>query len=844
MKKLNKKHLILSAVALVLVLMTTIGVTYSWIDDVKLVEFNNDNLAKNNAPLKAGVDINSTVTIKKDKPIIDLGNMLTESDLTETYNVTDGSGNTVQRKRAKYDLTQEEIDEINKNKGYFYESGGMHLSPCYSDGEYFFFPTNGGTFREGNKDDENVNYISFTVKVSSPDANVDFWFEEIPYVSYVDASKTTQVLPQARFNISVDGKSHVYSSSGKANSIKSGTVTEYDARKFAAYHYGNLENTNDERGQNGNTLFSIKKGSTVNMTVKIWLEQDSTSASTFSNIDKCNINLKLMSSWNGTRQIKITDKTTASGASSWIGNDDATMFLTLPDVLSELNKKYNNNSTDPNFWPALNNVSDIPFVPFYQLTRVEDYYTVDVPLVYNNENMVLYRCTDAQNAWNSSSHTNGEDPQSRGPKDYKIMCWNWWQTNLPNTFHNEEYTLYGSSYDNVAQGRFGGEITNKGYGTWGGVVEITFNGKAKSVDENGVYGAGANLATSNGTVFVRDFTDYENTDDIYTYVMYSNPASDTEWKTYIPQSSNMIQFYGYWDDSHYAYWAYRSWTKDNPQMRPADSTTYYATQIVEHQDSNIYHQGVGFWEGYDVVYLIKNGNLSSASTLRVKMWESSKSGSVSTGETPTTMSEVSGVSYKGAPVYQSTTTGNNTPAHFYRCKFDKGSGGSGNETGNKILFPGCYFDWDNNCWLGSLGGDIRGGSGDIEGGSGDDTGGDSDTITGYDLETNFVFKVQGANNQETKYYAYTNGTNYKVRIKLRAGDVNQTTVLAGSTNYGLEQAGHSFNTGNNVNIFINTSHNNNFRINATDGAGNYIATFEYDNGNTACVKITSILKEN
>lgn len=165
------------------------------------------------------MDINSTVSITKKNSVIDLGNMLQESDLTETYTATDGAGNTVERKRMKYNLTQAEIDEINRKKGYFYESGDMHLSLCYSDGEYFFFPTNGGTFREGNKDDENVNYISFTVKVTSPDANVDFWFEDTPSISYKDANNVSQMLPQARYSVSVNGKSHVYSEDGKANKL-------------------------------------------------------------------------------------------------------------------------------------------------------------------------------------------------------------------------------------------------------------------------------------------------------------------------------------------------------------------------------------------------------------------------------------------------------------------------------------------------------------------------------------------------------------------------------------------------------------------------------------------------
>ena len=65
MKKSNKKTLVLSIVAFVLILMSLVSFTYSWIDDIKLVEFQNDNLVQNGAPLKTGTDINATVNITK-----------------------------------------------------------------------------------------------------------------------------------------------------------------------------------------------------------------------------------------------------------------------------------------------------------------------------------------------------------------------------------------------------------------------------------------------------------------------------------------------------------------------------------------------------------------------------------------------------------------------------------------------------------------------------------------------------------------------------------------------------------------------------------------------------------
>lgn len=187
MKKSNKKTLVLSVVAFVLILMSLVSFTYSWIDDIKLVEFQNADVA-DGAPLKAGTDINATVKITKTENEINLGNMIKPSDITiQNYEYDEG----YTAPHATYPRNEEEATKqqefIDKNKGYFYESGDMHLSPCYSDGETFYFERKGDSgYREGNKDDENVNYISFTAKVSSPDANVDFWFESLPSIQGFD----------------------------------------------------------------------------------------------------------------------------------------------------------------------------------------------------------------------------------------------------------------------------------------------------------------------------------------------------------------------------------------------------------------------------------------------------------------------------------------------------------------------------------------------------------------------------------------------------------------------------------------------------------------------------------
>ena len=614
MKKPNKKTLALTIVAFVLVLMSLVSFTFSWIDDIKLVEFQNADVA-DGAPLKAGTDINATVKITKTENEINLGNMIKPSDITiQNYEYDEG----YTAPHATYPRNEEEATEqqefIDKNKGYFYESGGMHLSACYGDGESFYFQRQGGQsgYREANKDDENVNYISFTVKVSSPDATTDFWFDSLPYISKHEepgsTHNTNNELANARFAIIVDGECHVYSSTGTAltcNSGLNGTEAVSGVRNTAAYTYydnGNSANDTAERGYNSNTLFTVQKGGTVNMTVKIWLE-----GSVGATVTASDINLKLVSSWAKTRKIWIDDKTTGGTGESWLNNPPekpAKLYITFPEFLYKLN-------TDPDQWNKAANRQKGLITELTKDASSGKYYVV-VPLVYNNEKMILYRCNGED--WNDDE---GTSPRS----EYNVYCWNWWQTNTPNTYVDETYTLYGGSMDSTANGYFGNEmgaVTNKGYGTWGAVEEIN------------VYShySGTDYATKgeNRALYIVDYSDEDASGETYIYEMSrADNGTSTPWKTYVPATSSKIQF-RYFSSSNKT-WGYKSWYENansfNPQRRPLASTGLYAN------NSTVYHfarefggdKGWGYWNGADKVYLIKKGFLGYKDVLNAHMFD-------------------------------------------------------------------------------------------------------------------------------------------------------------------------------------------------------------------------------
>lgn len=694
MKKSNKKTLVLSIVAFVLILMSLVSFTYSWIDDIKLVEFQNDNLAQNGAPLKTGTDINATVNITKEDNTINLGNMLTNNDLTYEY-----TENGETKRHIRYDSSSDNskkpnMDDINEKKGYFYESGDMHLSPCYSDGETFYFPRQGQTgYREGNKDDENVNYISFTAKVSSPDATTDFWFDSMPTIQGKNASGSTiDVSDFARYAIIVDGECHVYSSKGTANTCNSGltgTTAVTGVRKTSTFTYNDSNNVTAERGVNSNVLFSIKKGGTVNMTIKIWLE-----GGVGDDVTASNINLKLISSWSKSRKIWIDDKTTNGGGGNWLDDGSAKLFVTFPVFLNDI-------STTVSEWPNLAVENNAPFFPIQ--TSNNKYY-VEVPLVYNNEKMILYRCNSS--GWNSA----GSDAAKRS--DYNVYCWNWWQTNTPNTYEDETYTLYGGSLDNTAYGYFnsidqGFTITNKGYGTWGAVEEI----KVFSVyNDNDLATKGDGKA-----MYVVDHSDEDTSGETYIYEMYrAGTTKNYPWKTYVPASSAKIQF-RYFGGKSGLSWGYNSWGGANPQRRPLASTGLYAENATTYNLGAIFNNinGWGFWSvgntPIDMVYLVKNKIFAYENNLYANLYDDYNHGNSGwPGVKMTQLQDASGNNVKWkdgvSPVYKSDPARSGSSTIYNHLRFNNGNSNFDNavKTGVLDVFPGCFYNPDDSKWYGAI----------------------------------------------------------------------------------------------------------------------------------------------
>lgn len=417
--KLGKKNTILSVVALFLIMITVVGVSFSWIEDVSHVEFSSTDGQQ--TPLHVGEK-----TLKSDA-------------------IINSSSNT-----SSIDL-----------QDYFYKSGDMHLSPCYGDGNDFYFPvekkTAGSTaYRTGTKDDANVNYLSATFRVRSEDAGCAFWFEKTGNTDYVkfkkgDANSANNSVLQKllRISVTVDGATNVYAlnTTGKFNTIESGTRTEKTGRRVDQYTYytesytNKLPNTSTNSSKanqgasghdlNGNTVFTVpkyddqNKASTVKtVTVKLWLEcKSSTLGSNTASVDVSDININLVSSWAKTRRIYVLDRTESevdhNSNGKWLFDSSAKVYWKTKDL-----------SKSKQLLSSSSNYASVTI----DGTTYKSYF-LEFPAVYNNAEVVLFRCNSSGGG--NSTYTSGNNTQN---------YWDKWETSFPDSYHSETFSLYTSSF--------------------------------------------------------------------------------------------------------------------------------------------------------------------------------------------------------------------------------------------------------------------------------------------------------------------------------------------------------------------------------------------------------------
>lgn len=599
MRKMCKKNLILSVIALLLAMMISIGATYSWIEDISKVELNTSSNNGENIPLTVGENIAGVYEVTNDNAYINLGTAWTTNATTNQREIESNAVRAVDGKT------------INGRKGYYYEAGDMHLTPCLGDGQEFYFHKDSSHYIAGNHDNANVDYVSSTIQVSSPTAKTEFWFDEnsIDFKLYNGSTQITNADDYIRVAIIVDGIKKIYSNNGAANSngyytIDNGSKTKKtDIKAFSEYtHYANTSNclnTSNTRGANGNTLFTIGKGETKTVTFRVWLEDDTA----VNNVDKANLKMRLISSWAFTRDITIKDKTTSADAASWlVGKNNSNtdkIFLAIP--AAKVNNQWQEGVS---YWSV--GLTD----------TVHEATVQNIPAVYNGEKMFLYRCNSQWNGSISSGfNAKSNDQQTKNGMfidEGGVNAWNFWRTNLPDSFVDVEYTVYGGSLDNIIadQNMYNLDQTNQGYGTWDGATEIKF--KSAKMGDN--QQAAPWIVDKNSKLIVEDYSDYETTGEIHYSIMYCYDQTNGHWKIYLPTTSTKIglkymsdnpngdygrlRIFGYITQSN-ATTVVPGRTKDNPAGYERSSTNgnlhnvFQATNTTQDYPNNLY---TGEWK--------------------------------------------------------------------------------------------------------------------------------------------------------------------------------------------------------------------------------------------------------
>lgn len=399
---IGKKNLLMTLVALVLVMLMVVGVSYSWIEQISNVEM---TLGGEKSPMHISTE-------KLNKPA--------ESE------INNGTAKTI-------DLSH-----------YFYESGNMHLSSCYSDGKTFYFPkkvhagsTDIPTYRLGTKDDANVNYISVSFKLkNTEDYEQAYWFDKNSTFFQTKSSADTNLNKLIRMSMTVDGASSIFSASDTptyktVDSITASSVSTNNCQSFKAYQYDStLNNQSDSgndnysstRGANGNTLFVLPAGTTSTITVKVWLEYDNNNRSA----SLSDINLKLVSSFTKTRKIYLVDNSLYGV--NWIVGDSATLWLALDDV-DEYKYTNDSNYTNDTYWP----------ITYKDTVNGKKRYEATIPAYLNNQDVYILRCSD-QGFGKGDTSKPDQKFKTIGSTNY--WAWNRWKTTLPDTYDDRTFTEY------------------------------------------------------------------------------------------------------------------------------------------------------------------------------------------------------------------------------------------------------------------------------------------------------------------------------------------------------------------------------------------------------------------
>lgn len=218
-RKAKSNKILFSFVALVLILSLLLTATYSWVETVSTISIQGKGKVDSAIYTNANMDISSSESI---------------------------------------DLSK-----------YFKEAGNVHLAPALShDGVNFQFRklnrTQDGqlSYRQGNINDKNVNYISFSFKVTAKGSDMVYYFADSPQIAIEDIADPKNLV---RFSITVDDVTNIYSN----EAVATGTLSINNETKTASL----IKDFDDCKISNPDDyLFKVSADETKIVTINMWLD--------------------------------------------------------------------------------------------------------------------------------------------------------------------------------------------------------------------------------------------------------------------------------------------------------------------------------------------------------------------------------------------------------------------------------------------------------------------------------------------------------------------------------------------------------------------------------------------
>ena len=371
---------------------------------------------------------------------------------------------------------------------YFSESGNVHLASCSSpDGKDFYFPVKARagssthSFRKGNLNDRNANYISFSLKIKAESTDRTFYFRQAPTIKINGQTlENTDNSVRMAFFLDDNSKGIFANSNATAapvNSI-SGDTTTVSVKSFSDYSIGKTK------------IFTVNANNTATLTVSLWLEDPScTKASGTVSVD----GLELITNSQKTTRFTFVDRTSAFNDQNdktvntwrWVENDNAVMWI------SDGTKSYK---------MSKNGESD------------EWIVNINANSYTTSTNLTFYRTKDTVT-----------DPVADASDKTKVF--NKWTAKYQTD--KTTYTAYGASYDTSGNCR----------GTWDEVTEITLNAE-NTATAKAVLPIPATTATNTAAHIKLLYR--ENSTDISVEMSYHEGM----WRCYIPSSVTKLGFAG------------------------------------------------------------------------------------------------------------------------------------------------------------------------------------------------------------------------------------------------------------------------------------------------------------